>query len=193
MHGILAIYGVEKIIDEVEEGRNCSQYSTSKQADMSRTPLRASLFQLENQSVLLSCHFAQAPILPRLPPMKVQSDLIALDLDRCTFSSLFPRDRPSTIAIIGNSLFGILVCRNLYETSRAGERELTILSSDGVRFKYGKYRDDGIFFDNTGLKGVTADWARCAMERDITDPFSSRSNSPTKSRSGDSTYLSVHT
>ena len=84
---------------------------------------------------------------------------------RSTLPSLFPKDRPSTIAVIGNSHSGILVCRNLYEAAQSGDRDLRIVNFRRRPIKYAEYREDGIVFDNTGLKGTTADWAKQVMEQ----------------------------
>ena len=96
-------------------------------------------------------------------------DLTPLDLDQCmvrsTLPSLFPSDRPSTIAVIGNSHSGILVCRNIYELSSSHTRDIRILNFRRRGIRFAEYRDDGIVFDNTGLKGATADWARDVMEK----------------------------
>jgi hypothetical protein len=62
--------------------------------------------------------------------------------------------------VIGNSHSGILVCRNLYEVAKSGERELKVLNFRRRDIKIAEYRDDGVVFDNTGLKGSTADWAK---------------------------------
>ncbi|WVR08418.1 hypothetical protein IAU60_005473 [Kwoniella sp. DSM 27419] len=101
-------------------------------------------------------------------------NLKVLDLDECMrkshLPSLFPRDKQSVVGVIGNSHSGILVCRNLYETAREGSRDLRILNFRRRGIKFAEYRDDGIVYDNTGLKGDTAEWAKEVMrDPDHTD------------------------
>lgn len=100
---------------------------------------------------------------------RYNSDLTVLDLDRCmvksTLPDLFPSNKNSVVGVIGNSHSGILCCRNLYETAQEGKRDLKILNFHRRGIRYADYRDDGIVFDNTGLKGATADWAKDVMER----------------------------
>lgn len=79
---------------------------------------------------------------------------------RSQLPSFFPSDKASKVAVIGNSHSGILVCRNLYQIAESGERDLKVLNFHRRDIKFAEYRDDGVVFDSTGLKGDTADWAR---------------------------------
>jgi hypothetical protein len=94
-----------------------------------------------------------------------------LDLDQVLVKSSLPSllpDSDITIAVIGSSHSGILVCRNLYEVAHdrqiAGLGRLKIKNFQRSGIRYAEYREDGIVYDNTGLKGATADWARKVME-----------------------------
>lgn len=60
-----------------------------------------------------------------------------------------------TIGVFGSSHSAILVLRNLIENS--AKQIINFYRSPLV---YAVYLDDWILFDNTGLKGSTADWAR---------------------------------
>ena len=176
MDGILGFDGVEKVVGEVEEAilqvrqdprnrsrpmaENCLQDSNWTLRLPSRDSITTSRFFLCTGSYPTPAHFHET----------YNPKLSVLDLDRCmvrsTLPSMFPKDRPSIIAVIGNSHSGILVCRNLYEAAREGDRDLRIVNFRRRPIKYAEYRDDGIVFDNTGLKGATADWAKRVMEQD---------------------------
>ncbi|PYH42869.1 uncharacterized protein BP01DRAFT_302460 [Aspergillus saccharolyticus JOP 1030-1] len=96
-------------------------------------------------------------------------DLQRLDLDECMrrshLPSLLPTDTPAIVAVVGNSHSGILVVRNLYEIAQSGERDLKIINFHRRPIRYAIYTEDGIIYDNTGLKGATAEWAREVMEK----------------------------
>ncbi|KAJ5121701.1 hypothetical protein N7448_002840 [Penicillium atrosanguineum] len=89
-------------------------------------------------------------------------NLVALDLDKCMLRSklppMFPEDQKSVVAVIGNSHSGVLCCKNLYEIAKSQERDIKIINFGSRPIKYAKYVDNGIIFDNTGLKGSTAEW-----------------------------------
>lgn len=110
-----------------------------------------------------------------------------LDLDQTMIlSSLpdqLPSDRKSIVGIIGNSHSGILACMNFHTVATApspserqntgpndkdeqGEgvgteyRDLEIINFQRREILFAEYREDGIVWDNSGLKGRTAIWAR---------------------------------
>lgn len=90
--------------------------------------------------------------------------LKVLDLDECLVASqlpdILPSDSESTIAVIGSSHSGVLVTRNLFELHQSGKRKVKVVIFQKEPIKYAEYRDDGIVWDNTGLKGATAEWAK---------------------------------
>ncbi len=67
-----------------------------------------------------------------------------------------PRD---TIAVFGSSHSAILIIRNLLENCSMQK----IINFYQSPLKYAVYLEDMILFDNTGLKGTTADWARANL------------------------------
>lgn len=74
-----------------------------------------------------------------------------------------PSDEKSVVGIIGNSHSGILAAMNLYTiaTSNHGEkRDLKVISFQRREILFAEYREDGIVWDNSGLKGRTAEWAK---------------------------------
>lgn len=64
------------------------------------------------------------------------------------------------VAVIGSSHSAVLVLRNLKELG------VPILNFYRQPFKYAEYREGWILYDNTGLKGVAADWARETFAED---------------------------
>ncbi|KAK4687904.1 hypothetical protein P7C73_g2204, partial [Tremellales sp. Uapishka_1] len=96
-------------------------------------------------------------------------DLSVLDLDQVLLKSQLPTLLPPSssryrIAVIGASHSGILVCWNLYQYQQAHDLDLEIYNFQRSPIRYAEYREDGIVYDNTGLKGDTADWAKGNLE-----------------------------
>lgn len=101
-----------------------------------------------------------APIpIPGLSIQRVTLD-IALKPSRLTTS--LPQD--ATVAVIGASHSAILVLMNLYKLASTSHPNLRIKWFTRNPLKYAEYRDGWIKRDNTGLKGVAADWARTQLE-----------------------------
>jgi hypothetical protein len=92
--------------------------------------------------------------------------------------SLLPADMKSVVGIIGNSHSGILAAMNLWTVATSSivgdttsnekkrnkeeneKRDLKIINFQRREILFAEYRDDGIVWDNSGLKGRTAAWAR---------------------------------
>lgn len=100
--------------------------------------------------------------------MPFNPDITVLDLDECMRHSrlptVLPQDSKSVVAVIGNSHSGILCRRNLYEFSQVNKRSLKVYNFCRRPIIYAKYTENGIVFDNSGLKGSTANWAKTVME-----------------------------
>lgn len=96
-------------------------------------------------------------------------DIRVIDLDTCMsrarFASELPENETSTVAVVGNSHSGVLCCRNLYELAESGKRSLGIVNFHRQPIRFAEYREEGIVYDNSGLKGATAVWARDVMGR----------------------------
>jgi hypothetical protein len=108
-------------------------------------------------------------------------NISVLDLDQVmvlsSLPSLLPSDKRSVVGIIGNSHSGILAAMNLWTVATSSnvgdttsnekkrnmeenERDLKIINFQRREILFAEYRDDGIVWDNSGLKGRTAEWAR---------------------------------
>jgi len=74
--------------------------------------------------------------------------------------SLLPKDSPSIVGIIGNSHSGILAAMNFYTIATEEKMDVKVINFQRREILFADYRDDGIVWDNSGLKGKTANWAR---------------------------------
>ncbi|PYH83741.1 hypothetical protein BO82DRAFT_330937 [Aspergillus uvarum CBS 121591] len=158
IEGLLARPEVEKLTALVEEAHLDKSIWTLTTTPVSPTPIKS------HRTILSTGSHPRTPTTHQ----NYNPNLHQLDLDTCMRRSLLPdllpRNRPSTIAVIGNSHSGILVVRNLYELAQAGDRSVKIINFHRRPIKYAIYTDEGIIFDNTGLKGATAEWAREVLE-----------------------------
>ncbi|WVF68103.1 hypothetical protein IAT40_002866 [Kwoniella sp. CBS 6097] len=169
--GVVKIKGIEKFVGQVDEAcYDDGHWNVSLPSHSSLTTAIAPRLFLCTGS---------HPIVPD-PPIhqRFAPNLKVLDLDQCMLKSKIPSlfsDRMQdeiTVAVIGNSHSGILVCRNLYEVSQETDLDIKILNFRRRGIKYAEYREDGIVYDNTGLKGATADWAKEVMDNAVHPPSS---------------------
>lgn len=70
--------------------------------------------------------------------------------------------KDNTIAVFGSSHSAMLVLRNLVES---GVKK--IINFYRTPLRYAVYLEDWILFDDTGLKGPTADWARANIDGEL--------------------------
>lgn len=95
--------------------------------------------------------------------------------------ALLPSDRESIIGIIGNSHSGVLAAMNLWTIATSlkktvEKRELIIINFQRREVLFAEYRDDGIVWDNSGLKGRTAEWAKEHMSQTDSDQATSENH-----------------
>ncbi|ORY67168.1 pyridine nucleotide-disulfide oxidoreductase-domain-containing protein [Pseudomassariella vexata] len=81
-----------------------------------------------------------------------------LDLDTSLKPSALKGQVPfgSRVGIIGSSHSAVLAMKNLYELGEG----VSLVNFYRSPLLYAEYKDGWILYDNTGLKGVAADWAR---------------------------------
>ncbi|KAK7985658.1 monooxygenase AgnR1 [Apiospora saccharicola] len=78
-----------------------------------------------------------------------------------------PKDRPVTVGVIGASHSAILVLRNLLDLARDSHPQLRVRwFTRHTELKYAQYMDGWILYDNTGLKGLAAEFGRQYLEGD---------------------------
>lgn len=97
------------------------------------------------------------------------SDVTPIHLDTALKPSLLAKsldpNTPATIAVVGASHSAILVLMNLYNLAASSHPYLRIKwFSRHKDLRYAKPMDGWILYDNTGLKGEAAQWARDNLE-----------------------------
>ncbi|KAJ5092181.1 hypothetical protein NUU61_007051 [Penicillium alfredii] len=93
-----------------------------------------------------------------------------LDLDTVLkpteLAELLPDDRAVTVAVVGASHSAILALLNLVQLAHSSHPALRVRWFTRHPLRYAEYKDGWILRDNTGLKGLAADFARSQLEDD---------------------------
>ncbi|KAI1446073.1 pyridine nucleotide-disulfide oxidoreductase-domain-containing protein [Annulohypoxylon stygium] len=94
-----------------------------------------------------------------------------LDLDITLKPSLFaetiPKDQDVCIGVVGASHSAILVLKNIFELSQKSHPKLRARwFSRAKKLKYAEDKGNWILFDNTGLKGIAAQFAQENLDGD---------------------------
>ncbi|OKO94375.1 hypothetical protein PENSUB_11642 [Penicillium subrubescens] len=97
-------------------------------------------------------------------------DITRLDLDTVLkpseLATTLPTNTPTTVAVIGASHSAILALLNLVTLARDSHPHLRVKWFTRHPLRYAEYMDGWILRDNTGLKGLAADFARGELEDD---------------------------
>lgn len=103
---------------------------------------------------------------PKLLPeihQYTSSDCLTVDLDDALtpskLKSLIGKD--DIVAVIGSSHSAVLALKNLAELA---DRPIKIKNFCRSSLKYAVYMENWILYDNTGLKGIAAEWAKEYLE-----------------------------
>ncbi|OAV97763.1 hypothetical protein, variant [Puccinia triticina 1-1 BBBD Race 1] len=110
---------------------------------------------LKTSKVILAT--GSEPVQPKekaIPPIDLEVALAPSQLEAATEGIDLEKE---TIAVVGSSHSAFLVLRNLIGLSNR-VRVVHLLRNPKIRFA--EQRDGWILYDNTGLKGVVADWAK---------------------------------
>ncbi|KAK9792936.1 putative FAD/NAD(P)-binding domain-containing protein [Seiridium cardinale] len=125
--------------------------------------------QVLNAEMVIYCTGSSPTTAPL--PLGLERSPKPLDLDLALKPSALCKSIPShtktTVGVIGASHSAILVIMNLVRLARASHSLLQVCwftRSTGV--KYARYEDGRIFYDNTGLKGEAAEFARTHLDGD---------------------------
>lgn len=98
-------------------------------------------------------------------------DITHLDLDTILkpseLATTLPPNTPTTVAVIGASHSAILALLNLVTLARDSHPHLRVKWFTRHPLRYAEYMDGWILRDNTGLKGLAADFARAQLEDDM--------------------------
>lgn len=101
-------------------------------------------------------------------PVAGLDNLQRLDLDvvlkPSDLVSIIPRSHSQTIAIVGASHSAILALFNLFDLARTTHPHLRVKWFTRHPLRYAEFMDGWILRDNTGLKGMAADFARQQLE-----------------------------
>lgn len=106
---------------------------------------------------------------PTTAPIPVPGlDIQRLDLDLVLkpteLANTLPSDRPISVAIVGASHSAILAILNLTKLAQTSHPLLRISWFTRHPLRYAEYKDGWVLRDNTGLKGLAADFARSELE-----------------------------
>lgn len=97
-------------------------------------------------------------------------NITRLDLDTVLkpseLAETLPTTSPSTVAVVGASHSAILAILNLVTLARESHPHLRVKWFTRHPLRYAEYMDGWILRDNTGLKGLAADFARSQLEDD---------------------------
>lgn len=101
-------------------------------------------------------------------PVAGLDNLQRLDLDvvlkPSDLVSIIPRSHSQTVAIVGASHSAILALFNLFDLARTTHPHLRVKWFTRHPLRYAEFMDGWILRDNTGLKGMAADFARQQLE-----------------------------
>ncbi|KAJ5563663.1 FAD-dependent pyridine nucleotide-disulfide oxidoreductase [Penicillium sp. DV-2018c] len=108
---------------------------------------------------------------PTSAPIPVAGlDIERLDLDLVLkpsdLAKTLPADKPVTVAVVGASHSAILAILNLTTLAQTSHPLLRIRWFTRHALRYAEYKDGWVLRDNTGLKGLAADFARSELEDD---------------------------
>ena len=117
---------------------------------------------------------------------KEHPHLIPLDVDTVLAPpSVLRKAVPagSKVAVIGSSHTAVLALKNLYELG-----DVSIVNFYRSPLLYAVYKDGWILYDNTGLKGVAADWAKEVLAAEHLPPTLRRVSLKDSRRSEEEVY-----
>ncbi|KAI0836549.1 pyridine nucleotide-disulfide oxidoreductase-domain-containing protein [Hypoxylon sp. FL0890] len=113
--------------------------------------------------LVVYCTGASPTVVPLPTGISPVPDILELDifLKPSLLSETLPRGRDVCVGVIGASHSAVLVLMNLFTLSRNSHPLLRVRwFSRAKRLKYAEDKGDWILYDNTGLKGCAAQFAR---------------------------------
>lgn len=122
-----------------------------------------------NTPRLVLCTGSRPIPTPLAVPNSIKPDLKNMDLDVALTPSALAKTLdpavPATIAVVGASHSAILVLMNLCNLATTSHPRIRIKwFTRHNSLRYAKFMDGWILYDNTGLKGQAAQWARDNLE-----------------------------
>ncbi|KAI1134145.1 pyridine nucleotide-disulfide oxidoreductase-domain-containing protein [Hypoxylon sp. FL0543] len=113
--------------------------------------------------LVIYCTGALPTVVPLPSGISRKPELLELDisLKPSLLSETLPKDREVCVGVIGASHSAVLVLMNLFTLSRNSHPLLRVRwFSRAKQLKYAEDKGDWILYDNTGLKGCAAQFAR---------------------------------
>ena len=83
-----------------------------------------------------------------------------------SLASVLPKDHPTKVAVIGGSHSAIIILINLFDLAKSTHPNIRVKWFARNPLRYAEYHDGWVLRDNTGLKGVAAEFARANLEDD---------------------------
>ena len=113
------------------------------------------------------CSGASPTSIPiRIPNLTISNVSLDTALTPSQLAQAIPNELNTNIAVIGGSHSAILVLMNLFNLSQTTHPKLRVTWFTRSSLLYAEYKDGWILYDNTGLKGQAADFARAQLEDD---------------------------
>ncbi|GIJ90751.1 monooxygenase AgnR1 [Aspergillus pseudoviridinutans] len=124
-------------------------------------------FEVETPKLILCTGSSPTTAPVPVPGHNIQRLDLDIVLKPSELASYLPRNTPSTIAVVGASHSAILALLNLVDLARSSHPQLRIKWFTRHPLRYAEYMDGWILRDNTGLKGLAADFARQQLEDEV--------------------------
>ncbi|KAI1388034.1 pyridine nucleotide-disulfide oxidoreductase-domain-containing protein [Hypoxylon trugodes] len=150
-------------VNQAEWVDESSAWSLSVQDDNSNESQRITA------PLVVYCTGSSPTLVPLPKPLSRTPTLLDLDtsLKPSLLSETLPRDREVSVGVIGASHSAVLVLMNLYALSQSSHPLLRVRwFSRATQLKYAEDKGDWILYDNTGLKGRAAQFARENLDGD---------------------------
>ncbi|RMZ91144.1 hypothetical protein DV736_g1618, partial [Chaetothyriales sp. CBS 134916] len=100
------------------------------------------------------------------PPTSIKDIHLDIALTPTKLQTAISASEPATVAVIGSSHSAVLALLNLYTLATTSHPKLRIKWFSRNPLLYAVPKGDWILYDNTGLKGLAATWARDHLEDD---------------------------
>lgn len=143
------------------QSSNTSQWTIRIKGDDSSSEL-----EIQTPRLILCTGSHPTNIAVPVPDLDIQPLDLDIVLKPSELAEILPSQDPSTVAVVGASHSAILALLNLIQLARSSHKNLHIKWFTRHPLRYAEYKDGWILRDNTGLKGLAADFARTQLEDD---------------------------
>lgn len=123
-------------------------------------------FEVYSSSLILCTGSSPSAFTIDLPDFRYHKLDLDIALSPSCLGSTLPQDAATTVGVIGSSHSAVTVLMNLYRLASTSHPHLQVKWFSRRPLIYAVYMDGWILHDNTGLKGVSATFARENLEDD---------------------------